>query len=71
MPFSLATQGSSLSETDKHREAPDSLGLRGLLSLGLAFSSCCRREWGLLSEHSLQIPEEGLVSDDLQAQGRQ
>lgn len=38
--------------------------------MGLAVSSRSSRDLGLLSEHSLQIPEEGLVSGDLQAQCR-
>lgn len=38
--------------------------------MGLAVSSGSSRDLGPLSEHSLQIPEEGLVSGDLQAQCR-
>lgn len=38
--------------------------------MGLAVSSRSSRDLGPLSEHSLQIPEEGLVSGDLQAQCR-
>lgn len=51
MSFSLATQVAPLRDC-----------LWAWLSPPVAVGS-----WGLLSEHSLQIPEEGLVSDDLQA----
>lgn len=63
MPFSPATQGLlSLRDLRSIREASS---LWALLSPAVVVES-----GGLLSEHSLQIPEEGLVSGDLQAQGR-